>query len=245
MGGSGRRHPPRRNANGNAEGGVFSRRRSHAKTTGSLRGERPSDGPDSAAVAGQEPGNERRRALSPRRADRRPRRPPRRDRRRPAGQRAPARLAGPIGIAAGDPAVHAHEGVDRLVVVAVPDRWADGEEPGRHDGGERVPETRQHRCRRNGACLAATAAQEAPHPGEDNASIGLAGDDHPATPLAVAPEVQRPRHTGDDAAVRAARRSYRADRRHEQRDELEAQRRVDRLHRPNRKIRHPGREQRC
>jgi hypothetical protein len=26
---------------------------------------------------------------------------------------------------------------------------------------------------------------------------------------------------------------------------LEAQRRVDRLHRPNRKIRHPGREQRC
>lgn len=212
--------------------GRIGRTRSHGRAAGCVRGQSPPDGSVASAIARDEPSDQRCCPLTPVGPDDRPGRPPRRDRGGPARQRAPAGCTGAVGIRPWNAAVHAHEGVDRLVVLAFADRPRGGEEPSDDDGRERVPVARQDLIRPDRPARAASAAKEAPSPGDDDHRTR--GDDRTPS-LTVPDDVPRAGKASDRATTGTRRRSYSVDVREKKLCRWRTGRDLDRFHVPKAK----------
>ncbi len=212
--------------------GRIGRRRSHRRAAGYVRGQSPPDGSVASAIARDEPSDQRRGALAPLGPDDRSGGPPPRDRGGPARQRAPAGCTGAVGIRPRNAAVHAHEGVDRLVVFAVADRARGGEEPCDKDGRERVAVPRQELVGPDRPGRVASAAKEAPSPRDDDRR---ARGDHRTPSLTVSDDVARARNAGDRATTPTGRRSYGVDVREMKLRGWSTRGDVDRFHAPKAK----------
>ena len=108
-------------------------------------------------------------------------------------------------------AVHAHEGVDRLIIVPVAHGRLSGEEPRRQDRRQGVEMPREHPGRGHRAGLVAAATEEPAYPdGGQRRTVTRNDDVVPAH--AVTPEVQSADRAGGGTAPRAGPRTHRVDR---------------------------------